>query len=285
MRIVILLLLCQCLALARAQEKIPIFDAHLHYNVEAWDMLPPDKVVALLREHHVVGVLANSRPNAGTQKLLAYSQDRASSGPSQLTVLTVVPFVRVYRDRSDYGTWYKKTEVYEHILAELAREPRSLGIGEFHLHGDEARHPGVKKIVELAQLRGLWLHAHVDEAALRHLLAIAPKAKIIWAHTGFSTEHRVVADILRTHPNVVGELSYRGDLTEGGAEAGKLTPEWRDLFGRFPERFMLGSDTWVNQRWDSYGDTMRRYRAWLAQLPPEVARKVAYENAAKLLTR
>jgi len=33
------------------------------------------------------------------------------------------------------------------------------------------------------------------------------------------------------------------------------------------DRFLLGSDTWINERWQSYGDIMAGYRAWLAQLP------------------
>ena len=28
-----------------------------------------------------------------------------------------------------------------------------------------------------------------------------------------------------------------------------MTPEWRELFMRFPDRFVYGSDTWVTSRW------------------------------------
>jgi hypothetical protein len=49
--------------------------------------------------------------------------------------------------------------------------------------------------------------------------------------------------------------------------------------GIYPDRFLLGSDTWVPERWASYGDTMDGYRAWLAQLPPPIARQIAHGNA------
>jgi hypothetical protein len=43
-----------------------------------------------------------------------------------------------------------------------------------------------------------------------------------------------------------------------------------------------GSDSWVPQRWLSYGDTMEGYRAWLAQLSPAIARQIAHGNARAL---
>jgi hypothetical protein len=35
--------------------------------------------------------------------------------------------------------------------------------------------------------------------------------------------------------------------------------------------FLLGSDTWINERWDSYDTIVKRYRAWLAQMPADQA--------------
>ena len=63
----------------------------------------------------------------------------------------------------------------------------------------------------------------------------------------------------------MGELSYRGGITEGG---GKLSAAWRDLFASHSDRFLLGSDTWINERWFAYDGIMKTYRDWLAQLPP-----------------
>jgi len=54
------------------------------------------------------------------------------------------------------------------------------------------------------------------------------------------------------------------------------------LFERFPDRFLLGSDTWINERWERYGEIMAGYRAWLAQLPPKIAVQIANGNARAL---
>jgi hypothetical protein len=84
---------------------------------------------------------------------------------------------------------------------------------------------------------------------------------------------------MATHPDLWGELSYRSGIVDGG---GTLAPEWRALFERFPERFLLGSDTWINERWFAYDGLMQGYRAWLAQLPREQAEKIANGNAKRL---
>jgi predicted TIM-barrel fold metal-dependent hydrolase len=77
----------------------------------------------------------------------------------------------------------------------------------------------------------------------------------------------------------MGELSYRSGITENG---GALSAEWRVLFARHSDRFLLGSDTWINQRWFSYDTIMQNYRGWLAQLPAEQAARIAHGNAERL---
>ena len=73
--------------------------------------------------------------------------------------------------------------------------------------------------------------------------------------------------------------TYRSGIT---GEDGKLTPEWRGLFEKYPDRFLLGSDTWISERWASYGEIMAGYRGWLKQLPPDVAKQIAHGNARRL---
>ena len=102
---------------------------------------------------------------------------------------------------------------------------------------------------------------------------------MIWAHTGFGTPTPLVREYLEKYPTLMAELSYRSGITEGG---GRLSAEWRDLFAKHSDRFLLGADTWVNGRWSSYGETFREYRDWLAQLPAEQARRIAHGNAERI---
>jgi hypothetical protein len=253
---------------SRADDRIEIFDAHLHYNWEPTPHYSLEKVLALFKEHRVTGILATSRPNDGTRALVAAKPEG----------LWVVPFIRPYRVRADIGSWFGDPAIYDLVESEFKRGFYR-GIGEFHLSGRAAATEWVKKTVDFAVANDLFLHAHADAEAVEILFAHNPKARIVWAHTGFGLEAERVAAILTKYPQAWGELSYRGGIVDG---AGKLTAEWRALFTKFPDRFLLGSDTWINERWASYGDIMAGYRAWLTQLPPDVANKIAHGNAKRL---
>jgi Amidohydrolase len=253
---------------AGAQQSLKIFDAHLHYNQEPNPYYPIERVLEVFRRNGVAGILANSRPNKGTHQLV----DARAPG------LWVVPFIRPYRTRDDVQNWSTAPAIYDLIEAEY-RRGYFRGVGEFHIYGSAAQGALVKKVVDFAAGRDLYLLAHCDEPALLILHAHNPKARIIWAHTGFSTEPGRVRELLERYPALIGELSYRGGITDGN---GKLSPEWRDLLARHSDRFLLGSDTWINERWFGYDTIMQGYRGWLAQLPEDQAKRVAHGNAERL---
>ena len=253
---------------ARAAEPIEIFDAHLHYNWEPKPYYQPDEVLALFKKHRVTGILATSRPNTGTHALV----DAKAAG------LWVVPFIRPYRVRADIQSWFGDPVIFDLVQDEFKRGYYR-GIGEFHLHGKSAENEWVKKTVDFAVANNLYLHAHSDDEAIEILMRHNPKAQIIWAHTGFGLSTDRVTAMLTKYPKLWGELSYRSGIVDG---SGKLTAEWRGLFEKYPDRFLLGSDTWVPERWASYGDIMAGYRAWLEQLPPKVAAQIANGNAKAL---
>jgi hypothetical protein len=189
-----------------------------------------------------------------------------------------VPFIRPYRVRADIQTWFNDASIFDLVQDEYKRGYYR-GVGEFHIYGKSAASEWVKKIFDFAVARDLYLHAHCDEEALLILFSHNPRAKIIWAHTGFTTPPARVRELLETHPALWGELSYRSGITGGG---GKLSDEWRALFARHSDRFLLGSDTWINERWFGYDGIMRGYRDWLAQLPADQAQRIAHGNAERL---
>jgi hypothetical protein len=57
----------------------PLFDAHLHYNDEAWNGAsgphPPADVLARMQRNGVKAIVSNSRPNDGTQVLASHAAD------------------------------------------------------------------------------------------------------------------------------------------------------------------------------------------------------------------
>jgi hypothetical protein len=264
----------------------PLFDTHLHYNEEAWNgstgPYPPTEALARMQRNGVKAIIANSRPNAGTQTLAAAQKETREAG------VIVVPFVRLYRNRADYDNWFRDESIHEMVKTELARGTASgpyRGIGEFHLYDSaNANGPVAKKLIALAERERLAVLAHVDDVAIDLLMAHAPSGgknlRLIWAHTGIggAPVARVRA-LMERYPLLMGELSYRPGLT---CDGGRLCPEWRELLSKYPDRFMVGSDTWVNQRWSAYDELMRGYRVWLGELPPEAAQRIGWGNAAGL---
>ena len=267
----------------------PLLDAHLHYNQEAWDGQagphPVADVLARMQQGGVRAIVSNSRPNDGT-KLLASSAQTRQAG------VTVVPFIRLYRNRADYDNWFRDETIFDMVQAEFVKGTAAgpfKGIGEFHLYDSaNANGPVAKKLMAFAEEKNLTVLAHVDDAAIDLLMANTPsqgqKAKLIWAHTGIGGAPVARVDaLLGRYPLLMGELSYRPGLTCADAQGQeRLCPEWRALLLKYPTRFLIGSDTWVNQRWLYYADLMKAYRAWLGDLPPEVARNIAWNNGARL---
>jgi hypothetical protein len=255
-------------SLAAETDRLELFDAHLHYNQEPNPLYSLDQIRDIFRRNGVTGILATSRPNKGTHQLM----------DAKAPDLWVVPFIRPYRTRPDIQTWFNDPSIFDLVKAEYERGTYR-GVGEFHIYGKSAASEWVKKIVDFAVERNLFLHAHCDEEALLILFSHNPRAKIIWAHTGFSTPPARVAQLLASYPDLWGELSYRSGIT---GKDGTLSDEWRGLFARHSDRFLIGSDTWINERWFSYDAIMKGYRSWLAQLPREQAERIANGNAKRL---
>jgi len=256
----------------------PLFDAHLHYNEEAFPSVPPAEAFARMQRSGVRAIVANSRPNSGTRQLAGALALARAAG------VTVVPFVRLYRNRADYTGWFADETIHRMVLDELAAGTPAgpyRGIGEFHLYDSaNANGPVARALMQLAEARDLVVLAHVDEVAVDLLMRHAPRARFVWAHTGIGGAPIArVRELMTAHPTLRGELSYRPGLLDTD---GRLNAEWRALFVEMPQRFMIGSDTWVNERWTSYEALMREARQWLGELPAPLARRVGWDNAASL---
>lgn len=148
----------QCLAVATcvgwtgsagADQELPIFDAHMHYSHDAWEVVPPKQVVEILKKAGVKRAMVSSSNNDGTRML----QDVAPE--------IIVPELRPYRSRGEISTWAKDPTLIP-FLEDLLAKRRYVAIGEFHIYGADADLPNMRKVVELAKKHGLYLHSHSD---------------------------------------------------------------------------------------------------------------------------
>ena len=244
--------------------ELPIFDAHVHYSHDAWGNLPPQGAIDILRKAGVTRALVSSSGDDGTQRLLA------------LAPALIVPSLRPYRTRGDVATWVRDDTVVAFLEDRLAKS-RYAAIGEFHLYGADADLPVPTRMIALAKERRLVLHAHSDVDALERIFRQDSDARVLWAHSGFVAADAVRAMVAR-HRNLWCDLAFRN---EHGAD-GKVPPEWRALFTDYPDRFVVGTDTYTPERWHYIVEHANWSRAWLADLPPALAERIAWRNADAL---
>jgi hypothetical protein len=245
-------------------QELPIFDAHMHYSHDAWESVPVQDVIAILRKAGVRRALVSSAGDDGQQRLFAAAPE------------LIIPELRPYRKRADVGTWVRDQSVIPY-LEERLQKHRYAGIGEFHLYGADADLPVPRRMVELAKQSSLFLHAHSDVDAVERLFRQWPQARILWAHAGFDRPERV-AEMLRRHKNLWCDLAFRTDHGSGG----KVDPSWRAVFLEFPDRFMVGTDTYTPERWHYVPEHASWSRAWLSDLPRDVAEQIAWKNGERL---
>jgi hypothetical protein len=250
--------------LLAAQPPLPIFDAHLHYSHDAWERLPPKQAVALLRQAGLKAAMVSSSSDDGTQMLFAEAPD------------LVLPVLRPYRTRGEIGTWMRDPGVVSHLEARLQRH-RYVALGEYHVYGADADLPVVRRVVELARQHGLFLHSHSDSDAIERQFTQDPNARILWAHSGFEPP-QAVSGMLRRYPRLFCDLAFRSDH----ASRGQVEPAWRAAFSEFPDRFLVGTDTFTPERWYFVVEHAQWSRQWLADLPPAIAERIAWKNGETL---
>jgi hypothetical protein len=241
-----------------------LIDTHIHYSHDAWERTPPEKALKILRDAGLQRAFVSSSSDEGTQKLY------------ELAPELIIPVLRPYRRRGETSSWIRDESVVD-MLENLLAKNTYAGIGEFHVWGDDANLPVIKSVVALAKKHHVFLHAHSDAEAIDILFQHDPDAKVLWAHSGFDDPEEI-AVMLEKHPNLSADLAFRNEH----ANNGKVIPAWRELFLAYPDRIMIGTDTYTPERWYYIVDHAIWSREWLDTLPTDVADKIGFQNGLNL---
>jgi predicted TIM-barrel fold metal-dependent hydrolase len=248
----------------RAEDR-PLSDTHIHYSHDAWEIFPPEQAVALLQEAGLKRAFVSSSSDDGTQQLYRLAPE------------LVVPVLRPYYRRGEISTWMQDPGRVAYLERRLA-EYTYFGIGEFHAFGDDIETDVLRGTIELAKKHGLFLHAHSDSEAIRLIFEKDPDARVLWAHSGFVSPDEIRI-MLEQYPGLWADLAFRSEHADGDT----VDPRWKALFEGFPDRFMLGTDTYTPERWPFVVEHARWSRKWLLDLPTELAENIAWRNADRLL--
>jgi len=142
--------------------------------------------------------------------------------------------------------------MFDYLLKRLNDYPHA-GIGEFLLHSvDPDDELLLRRIAELAKSRDIYIHVHSGKEYVGLHFSLEPKLKIIWAHAGMSEPAQMVEKMMAGYETLYADTSFheRNILTPQGT----MDPDSRRVLKGFLDRFMVGSDTWVNAQWDRYAE-------------------------------
>jgi len=257
---------CLIVLLPASLRAEPLFDAHLHYNATDAAQYSPQQIIAKLERNGIEQAVVSGTPASHTASLYRQAPGR------------IVPLLGVYRSHDDKIAWPDDATLPERVETELDKGPWR-GIGELHIFASDRHSPVFRRIIEIATQRRLPLQIHGDPAVIDTVYDISPSQPVIWAHAGTFPYPDLVADYLQRYPELTIDLSVRDDRI---APDGRISDDWYELFIRFPDRFMVGVDTFSLSRWHHFDAAVATIRNWLGQLPDDVAEQLAYDNAAAL---
>ena len=252
------------------QAQQPLFDSHLHYGGDDTKHFSPKQVIEIFDRNKIEYALVSSTPNDGTQALYNYAPNR------------IIPFLGLYRTLADKRDWMWDDSVVPRLENALESGIYK-GIGEFHIFEKDRKSPVLKRIVEIAVARNLMLQVHGDAQVLDEIFSLAPNVTILWAHLGTTPEPDFLRAVLERHPNhLYIDTSVRDKQL---LQTGGLTKAWQSLFIDYQDRFMIAVDTFSVNRWKTFDSVVDDIHDWLDDLPPEVSKKLAYDNAYNLLIK
>ena len=244
----------------------PLFDTHLHYNAADARQFRPQQIINKLEKNGIKYAVVTGTPASHTASLYQHAPD------------SIVPLLSVYRSSADKIDWTNDATLPIRVESEL-KKGMWRGLGELHIFAKDRHSPVFRRIIEIAAQHQLPLQIHGDPAVIDTVYNIMPSQSVIWAHAGTFPYPDLIADYLQRYPVLYVDLSVRDERI---APNGQISDEWYELFIRFPNRFMVGVDTYSLSRWNNFDAAAATIRNWLAQLPDEVAKQLAYGNAATL---
>jgi hypothetical protein len=276
--------------------QLPIVDAHGHIVPG----LTPEAMVTVMDElgiSRIVLMAVGGGPVTSLADLTQLTIDTHQRYPER-----VIPFIGL-------------NFIREFTPAQLRFLDRQLATGQFrgmgelnvlHLAGEittpgatrieiEAKRVpldsrGAQDVMCLAAKHGVLLTIHMETtdetvAELDRALQRSSETRIIWAHqTPARSDAEALRRLLDTYPNLYADISPGFFHIMPGHY--RIPEPWVALYEQFTDRFLIGLDMPFLSFWQEpeiYRQRAELLRSWLSQLSPETQRRMASENADRIL--
>lgn len=239
-----------------------------------------------------------------------FDDDEAVStllGTRHIRTLGQKEFAKVFFQKGAEGLSDLQQSDFVSLFAQAEQEFQSgkaFGFGEIHgnnrrSHGPRnerfarkisLKSPVIQKMFEMADRHKKFIQLHLegDEdtlAELRDQLTSFPSAKVILSHCLPYSSAQTVQRLFDQHANLYCEISAGGPVHKVARifnDAG-ISPRFEPIILQYADRFLLGTDPCcgLDHLYDDMILELRNY--FLARLPRDVAEKIAYKNAQRLL--
>ena len=255
-------------------QELPLFDAHIHLAdfsqaelyefAREWDL---DGIVVVGTETSIE--LQNAFPD--------YCVSCVTDGP--ITAQTPDFLARALEDGA-------------RCVGELGL--KYIGLGGLPVNYT-VNDPILMDIYALAGSQGVPVNVHINYAddtiwEFEDALDSHPGTVFVWAHSG-DADPATLAPLLQAHPNLYSDLASRHDVFARVVREGYglydqsiMTPEgtlwedWREIFIRYPDRFIFGTDVAIFDRALHMEEVHAFFRQAFRQLPFPVAARIANRN-------
>jgi predicted TIM-barrel fold metal-dependent hydrolase len=295
---------------------LPIIDVHGHLQ----SAMSAEDLVRLMDETGVsrmVLMATRGRPGGTDEQSLNYArkypsrfipfvgfQNRPGLHFPPETWIDPAPealaFLAYVEKRLAAGGFFGLGEVMLRYHGHTATDPRFSAPEVDHPVGS----PLMFRIAELATRFAVPMLIHAEGepkvvAGMERVLKSYPDATVIWAHNCGRQSAEAIARLLGAYANLycdLGGMTYTRRSNYGAGWPryapgtfliedgyGRLVVEMKELFERFPDRFMVGMDVYYHEAYRFFGERVQRFRELLSQLSPATARKLAHENAERVL--
>jgi len=267
----------------------PFADIHLHFKWDQKEIISAEEVVEKLAANNVVLATVSGMPPK-----LALELTQAGGE-------WILPFFSPYKDAIHRNHWFTDETVLSDAEEALA-SGQYKGIGEVHIwssFGPRRDNAVFVGLLDLAQKYRVPFLIHTEASShifFAEICQAHPQVKFLWAHAGSHLKPDAVEELMAQCPNVWVEVSARDPWRYDTLvdEQKQLLPGWRELFIKYQNRFMTGTDpvwnvrrgqTWdqADEGWNHYDMLLAFHRQWLKQLPPEVEAKIRLHNAKRFL--
>lgn len=215
-------------------------------------------------------------------------------------------------------TGFDPADMYatDHIKRVLKTFPGVFtGIGEFSIHkefvsakvaGEVAslNDPALDRILDFCAESGLLVIIHNDMDTpfpkpdkppayleqMKSLIKRHPKTTIIWAHTGMGRVVRPVQHHAATLEEMLRDPAYRNlyfdiswtEVAKYVVSSPEATKIAADLFNRYPDRFLFGTDEVAPAKQEQYLKIYSQYDPLWKLLTPEASEKIRKGNYERL---